>query len=87
MDCLFEYRGYKGSACLDRMGGRRFGLVLEILDAVVYEAASPEGLKANFEAAVDEYIDLLDGIRNDSSGSILDRPAVTIVVSHAAEAA
>ena len=87
MVCLFEYRDYRGSACSDITSGRHFGMVLEVLDAVVYEAVSAEGLKANFEAAVDEYIDLLNGIENDLDGSMLDRPAVTIIVSYVAEAA
>ncbi len=87
MDGLLDYRGFKGSACFDRRSIRHFGMVMDVPHAILYEALSSEGLIANFEAAIDEYIDLLDSIENDLSESIFDRPAVTIIVSHVAEAA
>ncbi len=87
MDIMLKYRGFSGSACFDRKSGRHFGLVLNIIDGIVYESSSIEGLVANFEAAVDEYIDFQSSLRDEASGTMLSRPAISIAVRRNAEAA
>ena len=54
---VLTYKNYEGSAELDmdRMTCR--GKILFIEDLVTYEAESPSELQAEFEAAVDDYIE------------------------------
>lgn len=87
MQFSLEYHGFKGSACFDRKRDRHYGMVLDVTDGVVYESSSAEGLIANFEAAVDEYISFQKDLGNDDSSGVTSRPAISIVVSHAATAA
>ncbi len=87
MDIMLKYRNFKGSACFDQDTGRHFGMVLDIIDGIVYESSSVEGLVANFEAAVDEYIDFQSCLENEAAGTVLARPAICITVRRNAEAA
>lgn len=56
MDIL-TYRGYEGTAELDMSLGICRGKLLFIKDLVTYESESPKGLQAEFEAAVDDYLE------------------------------
>lgn len=56
MDIL-KYKDYEGTAELDMTRQVCRGKILFIDDVVTYEAASPPQLRAEFEAAVDDYID------------------------------
>ena len=59
MTFQLEYRGYRGSAWYDPGSEQHHGLLLDIPDRILYETHSAEGPVANFEAATDEYIELL----------------------------
>ena len=87
MEIMLKHRGFKGSACFHQNTGRHFGMVLDVIDGIVYESSSAEGLVANFEAAVDEYIDFQNDLQDDASGTILARAAISITVRRNAEAA
>ncbi len=54
---ILKYKGYEGTAELDMARMVCRGKILFIGDLVTYEAATPPDLKAQFEAAVDDYID------------------------------
>ncbi|MDP1607401.1 MAG: type II toxin-antitoxin system HicB family antitoxin [Rhodocyclaceae bacterium] len=56
MDIL-KYKDYEGTAELDMARRICRGKVLFIDDLITYEAASPDELQREFEAAVDDYID------------------------------
>lgn len=56
MDIL-KYKDYEGSAELDMTRRICRGKILFIDDLVTYEAPSPAELQAEFEAAVNDYID------------------------------
>lgn len=56
MDIL-KYKDYEGTAELDMARRVCRGKILFIDDVVTYEATSPAELQAEFEAAVDDYID------------------------------
>lgn len=56
MDIL-KYKGYEGTADLDMERKVCRGKVLFINDLVTYQAASPADLQAEFESAVNDYID------------------------------
>lgn len=56
MDIL-KYKDYEGTAELDMTRRVCRGKILFIDDLVTYEAASPVELQAEFEAAVDDYLE------------------------------
>ena len=56
MDIL-KYKGYEGTADLDMTRMICRGKILFINDLVTYEATSPAELQAQFEAAVDDYVE------------------------------
>jgi predicted HicB family RNase H-like nuclease len=56
MDVL-KYKGYEGTATLDMRRGVCRGKILLIDDLVTYEADEPKKLQAEFEAAVEDYIE------------------------------
>ncbi|CAG1012178.1 hypothetical protein BURK2_04457 [Burkholderiales bacterium] len=56
MDIL-KYKDYEGTAKIDMARRVCRGKILFIDDLITYEAASPAELQAEFEAAVDDYID------------------------------
>ncbi len=51
-----KYKDYEGTAEIDMDRQVCRGKLLFIKDLVIYEAASPSQLQAEFEAAVDDYI-------------------------------
>ena len=53
---LLKYKDYEGTADLDMTRRVCRGRILFIDDVVTYEAASPEFLQQEFEAAVDDYL-------------------------------
>lgn len=53
---LLKYKDYEGTAELDMNRRVCRGRILFIDDVVTYEAASPEFLQQEFEAAVDDYL-------------------------------
>lgn len=56
MKNYFEYKGYLGSAEIDTTTLFLVGKLLFIRDVIAYSATSPEGLRAAFEQAVDDYL-------------------------------
>lgn len=56
MKDYFEYKGYLGSAEFDTTTLSLAGKLLFIRDVIAYSATSPEGLRAAFEEAVDDYL-------------------------------
>lgn len=64
MDIL-KYKDYEGSAELDMTRGVCRGKILFIDDLVTYEAASPEALRKEFEAAVDDYLETCASLGKD----------------------
>lgn len=56
MDIL-KYKGYEGTSELDMTRGVCRGKILLIDDLVTYESAEPRRLQAEFEAAVDDYVE------------------------------
>jgi predicted HicB family RNase H-like nuclease len=54
---ILQYKNYEGSAELDMDRMKCRGKILFIEDLVTYEAESPSDLQAEFEAAVDDYIE------------------------------
>lgn len=54
---LLSYKGYHGSVECAFDQGVLHGKILFINDLVTYEATTPNELKAEFEAAVDDYIE------------------------------
>lgn len=57
MSSLLKYKGYEGTADIDHEDDVCFGKILFIDDLVTYKAATPKQLRAEFEAAVDDYIE------------------------------
>lgn len=53
---ILKYNGYEGSVEIDMDRGVCRGKILFIKDLVTYEAKTPDGLRKEFEAAVDDYI-------------------------------
>lgn len=53
---LLQYNGYEGTAELDMTRRVCRGRILLIDDLVTYQAAAPDLLQGEFEAAVDDYI-------------------------------
>lgn len=53
---MLYHKGYAGSAEASAENGVSFGRLLHIRDLVTYEADTPEGLRAAFEEAVEDYL-------------------------------
>lgn len=53
---ILKYKDYEGSAEIDMDRGVCLGKILFIDDLVTYEATSPSELQAEFQAAVDDYV-------------------------------
>src|SRR4030065_495607 len=56
MKNYFEYKGYLGSAEFDTTTLVLVGKLLFIRHVIAYSAASPEGVRAAFEEAVEDYL-------------------------------
>jgi predicted HicB family RNase H-like nuclease len=54
---ILKYKEYEGTAELDMSRGICRGKILFIDDLVTYESDSPVGLRREFEAAVDDYLE------------------------------
>lgn len=54
---ILRYKGYEGTAEVDVAAGMCHGRILFIADAVTYRAEGPKALQAEFEAAVDDYLE------------------------------
>ena len=80
MDYLLEHLGHKGSAFFDPIGGRHYGTLLNIPDRVAYESSSAEGLIANFEAAVEEYIHFHGHLLDEHGEEMVDHAEISIFV-------
>lgn len=53
----FRHKGYEGTAAIDVERNVCHGKLLFIDDLVTYESGTSEGLRAAFEAAVDDYLE------------------------------
>jgi predicted HicB family RNase H-like nuclease len=62
---LLNYKDYEGTAELDMSRGVCRGRLLFIDDLVTYESTSPKNLQAEFEAAVDDYIQTCKDLGKD----------------------
>lgn len=62
---ILKYKEYEGSAELDMGRGVCRGRILFINDLVTYEAATPSQLQAEFEAAVDDYLETCSSLGRD----------------------
>lgn len=62
---ILKYKEYEGSAELDMGRGVCRGRILFINDLVTYEAATPAQLQAEFEAAVDDYLETCSSLGRD----------------------
>lgn len=58
MSNLLKYKGYYGTVEFSADDKVLFGKVIGINSLISYEGESVEGLKEDFEAAVDDYLDL-----------------------------
>lgn len=58
MSKIFEYKGYQGTAVRSAEDGIWHGKILHISDLVGYHADTQTDLKAEFESAVDDYLEL-----------------------------
>lgn len=56
-DKVMNHRGYQGSIAISLEDNVIFGSILNINDLVTYEAETPEGLKAAFIEAVEDYLE------------------------------
>lgn len=57
MNDILKYKGYEGTVEVDMAIGVCRGRILFVKDLVTYEAESPKNLQAEFESAVDDYIE------------------------------
>ncbi len=57
MNNILEYKGYYGSVEYSSEDGVLFGKVIGIKSLISYEGESVEQLKADFEGALDEYLE------------------------------
>lgn len=55
---ILIYEGYRGSVEFDLESNCLHGKVLHVADLITYEAETIEGLRKEFELAVDDYLDL-----------------------------
>jgi len=58
MKGLLEYKGYHGTVEYSAEDNILFGSVIGIRSLISYEGQSTDELKADFEGAVDEYLEL-----------------------------
>jgi predicted HicB family RNase H-like nuclease len=59
---MFEYKGYKSAKLkFDKDAGVIHGKVAGIRDVVTFEAAGIETLEKEFQASVDDYLDMCAG--------------------------
>ncbi len=58
MNNILEYKGYSGTVEYSAEDNILFGKVIGIRSLISYEGQSVEELKADFESAVDEYLEL-----------------------------
>ena len=58
MNNIMEYKGYSGTVEYSSADNVLFGKVLGIKSLISYEGQSVDELKADFEGAVDDYLDL-----------------------------
>lgn len=56
-DNVIEYLGYQGSIETSLEDGILYGSIQHITDKITYESETVAGLKAEFEAAVDHYLE------------------------------
>jgi len=57
MNNILEYKGYNGTVEYSAKDSVLFGKIIGIKSLISYEGQSVEELKANFEDAVDDYIE------------------------------
>ena len=74
----FEYLGYTGSVTAPEEDGAYRGFVTDTSDEVTYAASSLEGLRANFQAAVGENIELCLEV---ASWQLVDERKLSVDVS------
>lgn len=58
MNNILEYKGYNGTVAYSADDNVLFGRVIGIKSLISYEGQSVQELKADFEGAVDEYLEL-----------------------------
>ncbi len=58
MNNILEYKGYNGTVEYSADDNVLFGKVIGVKSLISYEGKSVEELKADFESAVDEYLEL-----------------------------
>lgn len=69
MDTL-KYKDYEGTAELDMVRSVCRGKILFINDLVTYEAATPLELKAEFESAVNDYLETCASLGREAQKSL-----------------
>lgn len=85
MELQLEYRGFYGSATFNIASGKHEGFLLGVADRVFYQATTLESLVANFEAAVDEYIEFMDEILQHLGGeSLVEDQHVDVIIHNQA---
>ena len=77
----FRYLGYTGSVTAPEEDGTYRGFVTDTSDEVTYAASSLESLRANFQAAVDEYIELCLEVASGQFLDALDERKLSVHVS------
>lgn len=65
MSDILKYKGYEGTVEVDMTLGICRGRVLFIKDLITFEAESPKKLRAEFEAAVDDYLETCHGLKRE----------------------
>lgn len=60
MRAMLEYKGYLGSVAYSAEDGVLHGRLEFIRDLVTYEGKDVKGLKAAFQEAVDDYLELCE---------------------------
>ena len=54
---MMEYKGYTGVVNFDSDDETFYGKVINLRDVITFEADTVEGLKKEFQASVDDYLD------------------------------
>lgn len=62
---MMEYKGYNGSAEIDVETGIIHGKLLFVNDLITYQTTDGTKIKAEFEAAVDDYLDTCAALNRD----------------------
>jgi predicted HicB family RNase H-like nuclease len=60
VSAMLEYRGYFGSVAYSDEDGVLYGRLEFIRDLVTYEGKDAKGIKAAFQEAVDDYLELCE---------------------------